>query len=142
MSGPSDSRDGLESVRLDVWLWAARFFKTRSLAKAAIEGGKIEVGDADVKPSRAVRTTDRIRISRGEELIEVVVYGLSENRGGAPEAQALYRETDESRTAREARRELRRLNRAGYSSPPSRPDKHARSALRRLKGEGDDDGVE
>jgi ribosome-associated heat shock protein Hsp15 len=136
----SEARPGdLESVRLDVWLWAARFFKTRSLAKAAIEGGKVEVGDAAVKPSRAVRTTDTIRISRGEESMEVVVYGLSENRAGAPEAQALYRETDASRIAREAKREQRRLNRAGYTSPPTRPDKHARHALRELKGEADCD---
>jgi ribosome-associated heat shock protein Hsp15 len=127
----------LESVRLDVWLWAARFFRTRSLAKTAIEGGKVTVGGAAVKASRAVRTADRIAIARGEERIEVIVYGLSEQRGGAPEAQSLYRETDESRSAREAAREKRRLDRAGYSSPASRPDKRDRDALRRLKGEHD-----
>lgn len=123
----------MDTVRLDVWLWAARFFRTRSLAKSAVEGGKVEVGGAAVKPARALRTGERVRISRGEERIEVVVYGLSDVRGGAPEAQALYRETDESRAARELAREQRRLSRTGYVSPPTRPDKHARSALRKLK---------
>lgn len=137
MTARSAGAGAIESVRLDVWLWAARFFRTRSLAKAAIEGGKVSVGGADVKASRAVRTADRISITRGEERIDVVVYGLSEQRGSAPEAQALYRETDESRIARETAREKRRLDRAGYSSPASRPDKRARDALRRLKGEPD-----
>ena len=127
----------MESVRLDVWLWAARFFRTRSLAKAAIEGGKVAVGGEAVKPARALRTGERVHITRGEERMEVVVYGLSDVRGGAPEAQLLYRETDESRSARELARERRRLARTGYVSPPTRPDKHARSALRKLKAEGD-----
>ena len=127
----------MDSVRLDVWLWAARFYKTRSLAQAAIAGGKVEVGGAAVKPARALRTGERVRISRGEERMEIVVYGLSDVRGGAPEAQALYRETDESRAARELAREQRRLARTGYISPPTRPDKHARSALRKLKGDAE-----
>jgi len=130
VSGPE-----LESVRLDVWLWAARFFKTRSLAKAAVEGGKIEVAGQSVKPSRAIRTGERIRVTRGEERIELMVYGLSEVRGGAPAAQQLYRETDESRAAREAARAARRHAAAGYSKPATRPDKHAREALRKLKEE-------
>lgn len=131
------SRGELESVRLDVWLWAARFFRTRTLAKTAIEGGKVQVGGAAVKPSRAVRTSERITISRGEDVAEVVVYGLSEVRGSAPEAQALYRETEASAAARELARERRRLDRAGYTSPPTRPGKHDRSALRRLKGDAE-----
>ena len=125
------SRGELESVRLDVWLWAARFFRTRTLAKTAIESGKVQVGGAAVKPSRAVRTSERITIRRGDEASEVVVYGLSEVRGGAPEAQALYRETEASVAAREIARERRRLDRAGYTSPPTRPGKHDRSALHR-----------
>ncbi|HVF36287.1 MAG TPA: S4 domain-containing protein [Candidatus Saccharimonadia bacterium] len=128
---------GCETVRLDVWLWAARFFKTRNLAKTAIEAGKVEVDGAAVKPARALRTAERLRITRGEERIEVVVYGLSARRGSATEAQALYRESDESRAARELAREKRRLDRAGYSRPPTRPEKHARSALRRLKGDAE-----
>ena len=127
----------MDSVRLDIWLWAARFFKTRSLAKAAVEGGKVDVGGAAVKPARALRTGERVRITRGEERMEVVVYGLSDVRGGAPEAQALYRETEESLAARELARERRKHARTGYVSPPTRPDKHARSALRKLKGEGE-----
>lgn len=137
MTGTPAAAGGGEAVRLDVWLWAARFFKTRTLAKTAIEGGKVEVGDAPVKPSRGLRTAERVRIVRGEERFEVVVYGLSERRGSAAAAQALYRESEESRAAREQAREKRRLDRAGYTRPPTRPEKHERSALRRLKGDAE-----
>src|SRR5580765_8172374 len=90
------------SVRLDVWLWAARFFKTRSLAKQAIEGGKIDCNGAPAKPSKSVHAGDRVRIRRGEETFVVDVAAASEQRGPATVAQALYRETDESRAARDA----------------------------------------
>jgi len=103
----------LESVRLDVWLWAARIFKTRSLAKAAIEGGKIEVDGLAVKPSRAIRGGEKLSISRGEERMDVFVHALSDTRGSAPMAQQLVRETEESAKAREAARLLRGASRAG-----------------------------
>src|SRR5262245_47621060 len=118
------------SVRLDVWLWAARFFKTRSLAKQAIEGGKIEANDLSVKPSRAVHAGDRLSIRRGEERFVVEVTGLSEQRGSATAAQALYRETDASRAAREALREQRRMQ--GPAAPATKPDKRARRLIRAL----------
>src|SRR6476620_9360644 len=89
------------SVRLDIWLWAARFFKTRSLAKQAIEGGKVALNDAAAKPSRGVHAGDRLAIRRGEEAFVVDVIALSEQRGPAAAAQALYRETEESRATRE-----------------------------------------
>ena len=130
-------QSGPDTVRLDVWLWAARFFRTRSLAKSAIEAGKVEIDGAVAKPARAVRTAERLRITRGEERIELVVYGLAQQRGSAPEAQALYRETDASIAARELAREKRRLDRAGYTRPPTRPEKHDRNALRRLKGDAE-----
>jgi len=117
------------SIRLDVWLWAARFFKTRSLAKQAIEGGKVEVDDVAGKPSKPVHAGDRLRIRRGEESFVVEVLALSERRGSASVAQALYRETDESRQAREALREQRRLEGAGYAKPASKPDKRARRLI-------------
>ena len=119
------------SVRADVWLWAARFFKTRSLAKQAIDGGKIDLNDGSCKPAKAVHVGDRFRISRGEERLEVEVLGLSEQRGPASVAQALYRESEASAAAREAAKAQRKL--VGAMAPPKRPDKHARRELRRLK---------
>ncbi|MEO8804124.1 MAG: S4 domain-containing protein [Rudaea sp.] len=120
------------SVRADIWLWAARFFKTRSLCRQAIDGGKIAHNDAACKPAKPVKVGDRIRITRGEETIEIDVLGISIKRGSASVAQALYRETDASMAAREAAREQRRL--IGNVGPDKRPDKQDRRALRRLKG--------
>lgn len=122
------------AVRVDVWLWAARFFKTRSLAKQAIDGGKIDVNDAGCKPAKALHVGDMLRVTRGEERLEVEVLALSEKRGPASVAQALYRETDASRDAREAQRVQRRL--IGAAAPLHRPDKQERRALRRLKDAG------
>jgi ribosome-associated heat shock protein Hsp15 len=118
-------------LRADQWLWAARFYKTRSLAKQAIDGGKIEVNDAGCKPAKALHVGDMLRISRGEERLEVEVLGLSDKRGPASVAQTLYRETETSRVAREAVLQQRQL--IGASGPLKRPDKHARRDLRRLK---------
>lgn len=118
------------AVRLDVWVWAARFFKTRSLAKQAIEGGRIEVNGAAGKPARPVRAGDRLRITRGEERFELDVVGLAEQRGPASVAQQLYRETDASRAAREAALEQRRLT--GEARPKGKPDKRARRLIRAL----------
>ena len=88
------------AVRLDVWLWVARFFKTRTLAKQAIEGGKVEVNRAAGKPAKAVHIGDHLCVSRGVERFEIDVIGLSEQRGSASVAQTLYLETDASREAR------------------------------------------
>jgi len=118
-------------LRADQWLWAARFFKTRSLAKQAIDGGRIDVNDAGCKPAKALHVGDTLRISRGEERLEVEVLGLSDKRGPASVAQTLYRETAASRAAREAAHLQRQL--VGVSGPLKRPDKHARRDLRRLK---------
>lgn len=120
------------AVRLDVWLWAARFFKTRALAKAAIAGGKVMVGGQGAKPSRMVRVADALVVRRGEEVFEVVVLGLSEQRGPARVAQALYSESEASRTARETAAAERRAAMAGYRPPASRPDKRARRLIQAL----------
>lgn len=122
------------SVRVDVWLWAARFFKTRSLAKQAIDGGKIDVNDAGCKPAKSLQVGDMLRITRGEERLEIQVVSLSDKRGPASVAQALYQETAASVQAREAAREQRRL--IGAAAPMHRPDKQDRRALRRLKDAG------
>lgn len=122
----------MEGIRLDVWLWAARFFKTRSLAKQAVETGKVEVDGQRPKCSRAVRVGDALRVQRGEEVFEIAVRGLSDNRGPAPVAQALYEETGASRTAREAQRLQRAAARDGYLPPEHKPDKRARRLIRAL----------
>ncbi|MDW2982198.1 RNA-binding S4 domain-containing protein [Rhodanobacter sp. KK11] len=121
----------MTDVRADVWLWAARFFKTRSLAKQAIVGGRIDVNGAACKPAKTLRAGDRLKIGRGEERLEVEVVALSDRRGPASVAQALYVETEASRAAREVAREQHRL--IGAGGPPKRPDKQARRELRRLR---------
>lgn len=119
-------------TRADSWLWAARFFKTRSLAKQAIETGRVELADVACKPSRPMRIGDRLRIQRGEECFEIEVLALSGKRGSAAFAQTLYRESESSRAAREAAREQRRAERAGYQAPTGKPDKRARRLIRAL----------
>lgn len=120
------------AVRLDLWLWAARFFKTRALARQAIETGKVEVEGQRAKPSRGVRVGDAMKVARGEEIFEVEVRGLSGTRGPASVAQALYAETGASRARREAARAQRMAERAGYRAPETRPDKRARRLIRAL----------
>ena len=119
-------------VRLDLWLWAARFYKTRALAKHAIETGKVDVGGQRAKPSRSVRVGDALLVVRGEERFEVEVLASSTVRGPARVAQALYRESDASKLAREQARAGRAAERAGISPPESKPDKRARRLIRAL----------
>lgn len=119
-------------MRLDAWLWVARFFKTRSLAKDAVENGRVQVEGQAAKPSRMVRPGLRLSIRRGEETFEVLIAGLAANRGPARDAQALYQEDAASRSAREALRAERQAARAGYSPPDSQPDKRARRLIRAL----------
>jgi ribosome-associated heat shock protein Hsp15 len=126
------------SVRLDVWLWAARFFKTRQLAKQAVDGGKVECNGAAGKPAKLVREGDTLHIARALERFEVSVLAVSEKRGPAAVAQSLYCETAASIAARAAVREQRRLTGGPAPHPDGRPDKHARRQLQRInKREGD-----
>lgn len=122
----------IPSVRLDLWLWAARFFKTRALAKHAIETGKVDVGGQRAKPSRGLRIGDTLVIARGEERFEVEVILLSDVRGPASIARGLYRESDASRLAREQARALSAAERAGFRAPETKPDKRARRLIRAL----------
>jgi len=124
--------DGLASVRLDQWLWAARFFKTRSLARQAVDTGKVEGGNQRAKAARAVRVGDGLRIVRGEEVFEVEVRALSDRRGPASVAQTLYEESEASRNRRDAERATRAAERAGYKPPDAKPDKRARRLIRAL----------
>ena len=131
----SELRDGAATgVRADIWLWAARFFKTRSLAKQAIDGGKVELNGAACKAAKLLQVDDRLRVTRGDQRMEIVLLALSAKRGPATEAQSLYVETDASRVARETEREQRRLTGSAHDHPLKRPDKQARRQLRRLKG--------
>ena len=119
-------------VRLDVWLWAARFFRTRSLAKQAVETGKVDVAGQRPKSSRAVRVGDTLQVTRGEEVFDVVVLALSDTRGPAPVARALYAETDASQARREQQRLERAAMRDGYKPPEHKPDKRARRLIQAL----------
>lgn len=125
------SADG-DGVRIDVWLWAARFFKTRALAKQAVLTGKVEVDGERAKPSRHLRMGDALVVVRGEERFEVSVLGLSGTRGPARIAQALYEESEPSRRRRETERAARAAARAGYRPPETKPDKRARRLIRAL----------
>ena len=120
------------AVRLDKWLWAARFFKTRALAGAAVSGGKIHLAGQRVKPSRAVRPGDRYEILRGHERFEIVVDAVSERRGSAADAANLYTETDASVARREREREQRKLAALSRPRTPARPDKKQRRQIRRF----------
>lgn len=125
--------DPVGAVRLDVWLWAARFFKTRSLAKQAIERGKVTAdGDTVAKASKMVRPGEVLVVQRGDERFELCVRALGSARGPASVAQALYVETDAGRVRREAEAAQRRDARTGYQPPDARPDKRARRLIRAL----------
>ena len=127
------NRESNEKVRIDRWLWAARFFKTRSLAKTAIDSGKIEVNEQRAKASKEVALEDTLNIRRGEITQTIIVKNLSDKRGPAKLAQTLYEETDQSKLEREILAEKRKIARAGYSSPIGKPSKRDRRELSKLK---------
>ena len=128
----------LPAVRLDQWLWAARFFRTRSLARQAIESGKVELGGQRPKPARTVRISDALEISRGEERFSLEVVAVSSERGPAAAAQTLYLESAASILRRAEARTRRIAMRDGYRAPEHRPDKRARKLIRAL---GDIDAI-
>lgn len=121
-------------MRLDKWLWAARFFKTRSIATDAVDGGKVKLNGVAVKPAKEVKVGDRLQIRAGEQDWEVVVEGLNEQRRPAPEAQLLYRETEESRERRARAAELRKLDPLPDPEQKGRPTKRDRRQLSRFRG--------
>lgn len=123
----------MDEVRVDKWLWAARFFKTRGLATDAVAGGRIHVNGERVKPAKLIRVNDVLEITRGTERWTVTVTGLSDRRGPAAAAQQLYAETDASRTAREQHALERRFARALGADLGARPTKQARRRLDALR---------
>ena len=119
-------------ARLDRWLWAARLFKTRALASAAVNGGKVHLDGQRVKPARGVRLGDCYQVQRGHDRLEIVVTGLAQRRGSATEAQLLYRETETSQRRRETEAEQRRLANLQRPRSEGRPDKKQRRQIRRF----------
>lgn len=116
-------------MRIDKWLWAARFFKTRSLAAQAVDSGKVHWNGERCKPAREVRVGDALRVRAGEAEWEVVVRGLSDKRGPASVAQVLYEETAESRARREEQAAMRKLAREPAREIKGRPTKRNRRLL-------------
>jgi ribosome-associated heat shock protein Hsp15 len=129
----SDSTAQPKKVRLDKWLWAARFFKTRSLAKAAVEGGKVHLEGQRVKVSREISVGETLQIRQGWDEKVVLIKGLSDQRRGAPEAQLLYEETPDSLAKREENAAARKAAGGMIDRPAQRPTKKQRRQIHRFK---------
>lgn len=127
-----------DKLRIDKWLWAARFFKTRSLASDAVDGGKVQVNGDRVKPAKALNVGDALSIRIGHYTWQIKVLGLSDRRGPAPEAQKLYYESEESRAARETLAAQIRASRPINPLQKGRPTKKLRRELDRMQS-GDDE---
>jgi ribosome-associated heat shock protein Hsp15 len=126
----------MNGVRIDVWLWAARFYKTRALAKKACELGRVQSQGNDVKPAREVRVGTMLNIATEGGDYEVEVLALSELRGPASVAQTLYRETDLSKELRAKAAEERKTNRMFEPAPVARPSKRDRRRIIQFRGRG------
>ena len=120
-------------LRVDRWLWAARFFKTRSLAKSAIENGKIKLNGNRIKASKEITLGDLLSVRRGDSVHIVTVLVLTNKRGPATIAQTLYEETEQSKLERAIVMEKKKIIRAGYSSPKSKPSKKDRRKIAELQ---------
>lgn len=129
---------GAGTVRIDKWLWAARFFKTRSLATDAVSGGKVWINGVRTKPAHSVRAGDELQIRKSpQESLVVIVKSVSQIRGPAKVASLLYEETEESRVSREQRVEQHRLLAASISQVGERPTKRQRRQIIRFTGRGE-----
>ncbi len=127
----------LKRVRLDRWLWAARFFKSRALAKSAIEGGKVELDGQRGKPAKEIAVGQQITVRRGDELFDIEVIALADKRGSATIAATLFNETAQSVERRAADVARRKMERAGLKVPDKRPEKRDRRALAKMKQAND-----
>ncbi len=133
MSSDQLQENQQDKLRVDKWLWAARFFKTRNLASEAIAGGKVHLDGQRVKPSREVRVGTHIRIRKGSVQWEIVVCGLSRQRRPAREAVLLYEETEQSRQRRQEDADRLRQERARLGEVVGRPSKKGRRLIHRFK---------
>ncbi len=131
-----DSHDTTDRTRLDKWLWAARFFKHRTLATDAVEGGKVQLNGIRVKPAKDVKIGDRVDIQLAEARFTVIVTGIAEKRGSATVAQTLYAETPESSAARESAREERKFAATPGADLHGRPTKRDRRMIGRFNSGG------
>ena len=127
------STTGLTKVRIDKWLWAARFFKTRNLAKQAIDGGKVHCNGASCKSSREIEIGANLEIRQGWDEKTVIVSRLSDKRGGAPQAAQLYQETSESLGKRQLQLDQRKAMQNSNPHPSGRPNKQDRRLIHRFK---------
>ncbi len=123
------------TVRLDKWLWAARFYKTRSIARNMVDGGKVHYNGQRSKPSKIVELGATIVLKQSHEEKTVIIEKVSDQRRGAPEAQLLYRETEESLLKREENTQKRKLNTLYSPSPERRPDKKQRRDIIKFKNQ-------
>ena len=123
-----------QKIRIDKWLWAARFFKTRALASKAVDGGKVHVDGQRVKSSRPIQVGNRIEITRAQTHFVIDVIALSEKRGPAKEAQRLYTETQASIEQREHQSQQRKIMNASLPRSQGKPDKHQRRQIRKASG--------
>ena len=130
MPGPEDLAPISISLRIDKWLWSARFYKTRSLASAALQAGHVRLNGSTVKPAREVRPGDTLELAIGDNPWTIVVCGINAQRRPASEAQQLYAETDASHTRRAALKEARQLAPNPGSDLRGRPTKKARRQIR------------
>ncbi|MBC7455789.1 MAG: RNA-binding S4 domain-containing protein [Massilia sp.] len=119
----------MDNVRIDKWLWAARFFKTRSLATDAVDNGKVRLAGERIKPARAVKIDDLLSIDNGADTWEVSVLAISDKRGSAPVARLLYAESAASVAQRDSDADARKLYREPGTTIKGRPSKHDRRAL-------------
>jgi ribosome-associated heat shock protein Hsp15 len=126
-----------DKVRLDKWLWAARFFKTRRLAKEAIEGGKVHCADQRVKVAKEIAVGEMLTIRQGDETKNVRVTALSEQRRGAPEAALLSEETEASKALREQRTAERKAGSGGFMPSDHKPSKKERRQIHRFRNVND-----
>lgn len=129
----TSTADQEQRVRLDKWLWAARFYKTRNLAKEAIDGGKVHYNEQRCKPHKPVEPGARVKLRQGWQERTIVVDAISDRRRGAPEAQMLYHETDDSVQQREDLAWQRKTMQAAQLPPARRPSKKDRRTIQRFK---------